>query len=225
MLEETIDALEVLLNRYESYCKSPSSTEQWRRCTIAHERVLETLNDTVASQIDQLIKGQVGEGNATPAKAREILQRATQSDEAEEERLAQLVGFQAGRARQFARAARQALKKEQRNGLSPRDTAEIRAALEALRSQVHDTFKTSVRESRRRKNAHRSDAIEYVRMQLWMIGAIIVNAEQRGLFHISYATSVGMARVRPRRRRGLVTPTSERPVRQEPPQDEEAAAA
>jgi hypothetical protein len=210
MLEETIDGLAVLLARYEGYCDSPSA-ESWRRCTVAHERVLRHLDDQVANQVDPLIQSQIEKGNATPAKALEILQRAELRDEAKEQELAQLVGFDEDETWQFAIAARRALRKN-RNELSPKDTAEIRNALKALRSRVRDAFATSVTESRRRKRAHRNDAADYARMQLWMIGAIIVNAEHRGLFHVSYATSVGMARVRPRHRRGLVTPTCERPA-------------
>ncbi len=45
-----------------------------------------------------------------------------------------------------------------------------------------------------------------------MIGAIVVNAEHEDLFHLSYATSVGMSRVKTLDRKALVTRTSDRPT-------------
>jgi hypothetical protein len=173
---------------------------------------MDELDSLVAGHLDAIIAGQVKNGNATAKKALDILESATEEQLEAERKLAALIGFKVNEIRGFALDARRALKRK-RTIVSPTDTAQIRSALEALHNRVRQAFENSVRESRGHKTAHRNDAREYARMQLWMIGAIIVNAERKGLFLISYATSVGMACVRPRERKALRIATCDRPAK------------
>ena len=196
--------------RYESYCRNPTP-EKWRACSDAHRHAFAMLDAEVSTAIDPLIAEQIDAGNAAADKCGRILDNATRIQLERERQLGSAIGFDDAELEGYGWAARRALRKRW-PGVSPTDTAEIRSALTALRSRVGQAFEASTNEGKRRKKAHRADATEYLRMQIWMIGSIIVNADHRNLFHVSYATSAGMARVRPRPRRALVTPTCDRPV-------------
>ncbi|HET7507770.1 MAG TPA: hypothetical protein VFJ53_05370 [Solirubrobacterales bacterium] len=209
MYLDLLDAFKDLALRCERYCRKPGY-KNLQRFIAAHERVLDRLDDAAAERIDPLIGEQIEGGNAANEQALRILELATDEQLHLEQLLAARVGFGAIEVERYGWRARVALQK-QGAPLTVEDTDRIRAILVRLHDQVRHAFNSSTTETKSRKKAHRADAREYARLQLWMVGAILVNAEHRSLFHLSYATSVGMSRVQTIDRRALVTRTSERP--------------
>jgi hypothetical protein len=195
--------------RYERYCDRPG-IRTLQECIAAHQRALDQLNGDIASVIDPLVSQQLKAGNSAQGKALEILELATPEQRRREEVLGARVDFSEREVANLRGRARTALAGRSRP-LPVTDTERIRLVLNRLHEQVRHAFNSSQSEARKTKKAHRSDAREYIRLQLWMVGAIIVNAEHRNLFHISYATSVGMSAVQTEDRKALVIRTSERP--------------
>jgi hypothetical protein len=209
MYLDLFESMKELAMRYERYCDKPG-VRTLQECIAAHQRALDRLDRGVASEIDPLISQQMKAGNAARGKALEILNLANVEQRRREQFLGARVGFPEREIEELRDRARAAL-----NGrgkpLPIADTRQIRMILIRLHDQVRQAFNSSQSEARKTKKAHRSDAREYVRLQLWMVGAIIVNAEHRNLFHVSYATSVGMSMVQTISRKAVVTRTYDRP--------------
>jgi hypothetical protein len=212
-MRHALRALEQLLDAYDRWARKPNHTKRRAKCELAHERFLESLDEEVATVLDPLIAGQADYRAAQEALRILCDTASDHPDQLTREReLAVDLGFGPVEIQGFARKARKALKK--RPGVAaPRNTADIRRAVEDLHERVCSTLDGLKEEGKKPKKAHQVDAAEYARMQLWMVGALIANAEEVGIFHVSHATSIGMARVRPKRRKKLKIATADRPVR------------
>lgn len=204
------EALKDLAVSYDRYCNSPG-IKTLQQCIAAHGRALEQLDKEASARIDPLIEEQIKAGNSAHGQALKTLELATEEQRRREAVLGARVGFSDLEVDQLGTKARSALQRS-RKTLPVRDTERIRIILCRLHDQVRHAFNTSRNEPRAKKKAHRADAKEYIRLQLWMVGAIVVNAEHRNLFHLSYATSVGMSAVRTINRKALGTRTCDRPT-------------
>jgi hypothetical protein len=211
-LDEAIRALENLLTRYGAYCENPQSSLHWRHCELAHRRILGALDQQVAKQLDALIDEQQEEGNGTTVEALEILRKAKPHQIAQEQALACSVGFKKGEVRKFERAAQKELGRSRANSEPPASTAEVRQCLKTIHYQVREAYEDSTGQSKSVKNAHRLDAKEYLRIRLYMVASLLLNVQRQDLFHIAHATTVGMARVRPKERKHLRIATCNRPA-------------
>jgi hypothetical protein len=225
-MRDALTAIEQLLDTYDRWARKPIHAKRRAKCELAYQRLLESLNGEVAAILDPLIAGQT-DYRAAQEALRILCDAASDHPDQliRERELAVDLGFRPMEIDEFTRKARRALKRERSGVAAPRNTADIRLAVEDLHERVCSTLDGLKGESKKPKKAHQVDAAEYARMQLWMIGALIANAGEVGIFHVSHATSIGMARVRPKRRKRLKIATADRPVRRDegPPPLAEAA--
>ena len=208
------EAIRELLRAYEQFGRSPDSLAERKECATAHRRMLASLDEDFAHLLDGLLVAEKDHRAAADAlQTLEETQRDFPERLARERELAEAAGFEGDDFEDYLQKARKALRKDSVECIPPRNTADIRSTLHAVHERVCEAFHQSREDRKRVKEAHREDAKEYFRMQLFMVCSLVTNADEKGIFHVSHATCVGMARVRPKRRKRLVLATADRPFR------------
>jgi hypothetical protein len=216
---------------YQRYLRKPDEPK-WLKCEHRHALAVAALSaQPFTHTIDHLVAGQIKAGNATPTAALNLLTvngrpkvKFLEFERNEGRRL----GYDDREIAEIHKAALKALKRAATVGtgsMAPSNSQGLLLALLELHRRVHNTVADTTHERRKRKSAHREDAFDYVALQIYMLGVIVLNASGPGMFDVSYALSIGTSLTAPRKRRHLQMPTSLRSCDVRPGDERGEAAA
>jgi len=213
LINDTVQDLRELCQAYRRYFNSPHDL-RWRVCESAYEKVMAELRaPELGSLIDPIIAVAVKNGHGTPDQAVPNLREAEPLVIRLEQRMGLELGYKPREIRRLYELACKVLDAAQREGKVlevPRTTQALADHLESVHNKVRTAYKCSIKEPRRKKNARRKEACEQLDRHLYVVGAIVANAAEQGLFAYSYALSIGVYGAPARKRRVLHTKAAER---------------